>query len=75
MNKLTGSQVAKYRSNIDQINRELEQFENKYNMSSELFYREFEAGKLGDEGDYFEWSSLYENILLYQARIKKIRKE
>jgi hypothetical protein len=72
LNKLISYQVAKYRSNIDQIRRELERFENSYNMSSEVFYREFEAGKLGDIGDYFEWSSLYENVLLYQTRIEKM---
>jgi hypothetical protein len=37
-----------------------------------VFYREFEAGNLGDEGDFFEWSSLYENVLLYESRVKKI---
>ncbi len=50
----------------------MEAFEKNYKMSSEVFYREFEAGNLGDEGDFFEWSSLYENVLLYESRVKKI---
>jgi hypothetical protein len=71
LNKLIQYQLAKYRDNINQIKREMEKFEKSYNMSSDIFYQEFEAGKLGDEGDYFEWSSLYENVLLYEDRIEK----
>jgi hypothetical protein len=29
-------------------------------MSSSDFYQEFQAGKLGDEIDFFEWSVFYE---------------
>ena len=72
LNKLINYQLAKYRNNIKQIKQELEKFENHYDMSSDVFYQSFEAGNLGDEGDFFEWSGLYENILLYEERIKMI---
>lgn len=72
LNKLINYQLAKYRNNINQIKGELEKFEKIYNMPSEVFYKKFEAGKLGDNGDFFEWSSLYENILLYEKKIKEI---
>lgn len=72
LNKLIHYQLAKYRNNISHIKRELEKFEKNYNMSSEVFHQDFEAGKLGDEGDFFEWSSLYENVLLYEKRIKEM---
>ncbi|NIM13462.1 MAG: hypothetical protein GTO45_15220 [Candidatus Aminicenantes bacterium] len=72
LNKVISYQLAKYRKFIDQINHELETFEMNYKMSSEEFYNKFEAGELGDEGDFFEWSSLYENVLLYKDRIKEL---
>lgn len=72
LNKVLHYQLVKYRAHIHQMNREMEGFEKNYKMSSEVFYREFEAGNLGDEGDFFEWSSLYENVLLYESRVKKI---
>jgi hypothetical protein len=72
LNKVISYQMAKYRKFIDQINRELERFEINYKMTSEEFYNKFEAGELGDEGDFFEWSSLYENVLLYKGRIKEL---
>jgi hypothetical protein len=72
LSKVISFQLAKYRNNIDQINRELEKFETSYKMSSEQFYRKFEAGELGDEEDFFEWSSLFENVLLYKKRIEEL---
>jgi hypothetical protein len=72
LNKLIHYQLAKYRNNISQINRELEKFEKNYEMSSNVFYRKFESGELGDDGDFFEWSSLYENVLLYEKRIVEL---
>ena len=35
-------------------------FENKYQMNSEEFYARFQAGKMGDSADFFEWSALYD---------------
>ena len=64
--------LAKYRNYIAQLSRELERFETNYKMSSEQFYQKFEAGELGDDGDFFEWSSLYENVLLYKKRLEEL---
>jgi len=69
LTKLVHFQIAKYRSNIKQTQLELKHFEAKYHMSSEDFYRRFKSGGIGDEGDYFEWVGLYENVLLYNDRI------
>lgn len=70
--KVVSFQLSKYRNSIDQINRELEKFETAYKMSSEQFYQKFEAGQLGDDEDFFEWSGLYENVLLYRKRIEDL---
>ncbi len=72
LNKLLQYQRSKYQKTIEQTAGEIKPFEEKYNMTSETFYRDFENGKLGDSGDFFEWSALYENILLYQRRINEI---
>jgi hypothetical protein len=72
LNKVINYQLAKYRHHIDQIKHELGIFEQNYKMSSAQFHRKFEAGELGDDGDFFEWSSLYENILLYEKRIQEL---
>jgi hypothetical protein len=74
LNKLIGFQVQKYRTNIKQIRHELNRFETEYKMSSEVFFKKFEAGEIGDDADYFEWAALYENILLYSERIRTLEK-
>lgn len=70
LNKVISIQIAKYQTNIKQINIELEEFEKKFNMSSEECYKRFESGVLGDGGDFFEWVGLYENILLFEKRLE-----
>ncbi|MBI3957253.1 MAG: hypothetical protein HY328_00490 [Chloroflexi bacterium] len=34
-------------------------FEEKYGMASDEFYRRFKAGELGDDFDFFDWSSCF----------------
>ena len=72
LNKLIHYQLTKYRENFNQIKRELEKFETHYKMTSSRFYEKFEAGELGDSEDFFEWSSLYENMLLFCERIDEL---
>ena len=72
LHKVVRYQLAKYRAYLEQITPDLEKFEQKFNMSSEQFYDKFEAGELGDGGDFFEWSSLYENVLLFEKRIAEL---
>jgi len=67
-------ETAKYRDSIDQINCELEKFETTYKMSSDQFYQKFEAGELGDDEDFFEWSGLYENVLLYKKKGERLNR-
>ncbi len=49
-----------YKNRLKRYDMELMEFEGRYGMSSDLFYEKFEAGKIGDEMDYFEWSGLIE---------------
>lgn len=70
LSKLINIQIARYKVNMEQINKDLKEFEKRFDMSSEEFYRRFESGELGDDGDFFEWIGLYENILLYKKRVE-----
>ncbi|MEC4806022.1 MAG: hypothetical protein SAJ12_04545 [Jaaginema sp. PMC 1079.18] len=42
------------------VEQKLQDFEQKYKMKSEDFYKCFQAGKLGDSMDFFEWNTYYE---------------
>lgn len=69
LNKLIMIQLARYQKAIQQIEPELRAFEKRFHMASDECYEKFTAGELGDDGDIFEWVSLYENVLLYQERL------
>lgn len=54
---------------LKKIQSDLEKFENKYQMSSDKFYKKFESGKLDDSKDFIIWSGIYD---LKISRLKKL---
>jgi hypothetical protein len=72
LDKIIKTQIAKYKIAISHINNDLVKFEAKFNLLSSDFYSKYENGNLGDKQDFIEWAGLYENILLYNERIKML---
>lgn len=68
--KLLDVALSRHRLMLEKYEQDLRVFEQRYQMTSESFYFQFEAGEVGDDVDFFEWSGLYE---LYQTILKKIR--
>lgn len=60
LGKLLYVALSQHRLRLEKYDRDLREFEQRYKMESSIFYQRFEAGELGDEVDFFEWSSLYE---------------
>jgi hypothetical protein len=58
--KLLEVALNQHRLRLERYERDLRDFEKRYGMESETFYRRFEAGELGDAMDFFEWAGLYE---------------
>jgi len=53
---------------------DLASFEEKYSMTSELFYQLFDSGKLDDtNNDFYQWSGEYEVYKDYQEEIKLLQ--
>lgn len=63
-------EISKYSltSKIAKIEQKLQDFEQKYQMKSEEFYRRFQAGELGDSMDFFEWNTYHE--MLVNGKVK-----
>ena len=70
LGKLLDATLSRHRLRLERYERDLRDFEKRYDMESETFYSRFEAGELGDATDLFEWAGLYE---LRQDIIEKIR--
>lgn len=60
ISKMLDYKVQRYDSEIKRLNKELRKYEKTYKKESSVFYEEFEEGRLGDEMDFVEWSSLYQ---------------
>ncbi len=65
--------IAQLEKAIFNIEKDLRKFERKYNISSQVFYQQFEEGKFGDEDDYMVWSGIYEMLQENRTELKKIQ--
>ena len=70
LGRLLEMALNQHKLRLERYDRDLRQFEKRYGMESAAFYRQFEAGELGDAIDFFEWSGLYD---LRQDILEKIR--
>lgn len=52
--------IHRIKRSIARMQLDLEIYEKKYNMSTFDFYKQFEAGVLGDENDFMLWAGVYE---------------
>ena len=60
LDKLLHVIQEQYQQRLAHYAAALNAFEQRYQMSSLVFHGQFEAGALGDDMDFFEWSGLYE---------------
>lgn len=59
LEKIVSLERAQALQEVSTIEAGMKAIEDAYRMSSCDFYRRFQAGELGDEADFFEWSALY----------------
>jgi hypothetical protein len=69
--KLLDVALNQHRLRLERYERDLREFEKRYDMDSATFFSRFEAGELGDAMDFFEWAGLYE---LRQDILDKIQR-
>jgi len=56
----TSSSTTITTEKLEQLRKDLAEFENKYNLSSQEFYRQFQDEKMDDHMDFVEWASLFQ---------------
>jgi hypothetical protein len=71
LNKILDGALSQYHLRLERYNRELHEFEEKFEIDSETFYQDFQNGRCGDDMDFFEWTGLYE---LRQDLLQKIQR-
>ncbi len=64
--------INRVKREISLIQIDLKQFEEKYNISSENFYEQFENGQLGDSKDFILWSGIYEMQMNCKQKLQEL---
>ena len=70
LTKIIDYEIGMAKKQATELEAELKQFETQYQMGSEDFYRRFKNGELGDDIDFFEWSSFYKMKLSLERRLE-----
>jgi predicted restriction endonuclease len=58
LEKLLRHEAEQCQAQLQQLQADLVEFEQRYHLSSSEFYRQFQAGQTSDAMDYVEWASL-----------------
>jgi hypothetical protein len=58
VSKLLVYEIEKLETRCQKLKKKLAAFEEKYGMNTEAFVQRFQEGNMGDEMDFFEWSTL-----------------
>jgi hypothetical protein len=66
-------------SRMDELKQRLlmqkTEFEEKYGLNSEEFYRRYEKGAMGDDMDYVEWSATVDMLAGIEKRLSLLQQE
>ncbi|OQX19575.1 MAG: hypothetical protein BWK80_36705 [Desulfobacteraceae bacterium IS3] len=66
------SELRMMKFGIDKTIRKLKDLENKFGIDSEVFYKKFNAGNIGDDSDYIRWAGEYETLHQLQQDYKDL---
>jgi hypothetical protein len=70
LDKLLAHEADVCRAQLEQLQRDLAEFERQSNRSSAEFHRRFQAGQTDDRMDYVEWASLAQMRDNLQKRLR-----
>ncbi len=73
VDKLVDGRMNQMEVVIQELQGHLDAYEQQYDMPTSKFLTEYEAGKLGDDANYFEWSSLYKLQHQEQAQLRQLK--
>ena len=57
---------------IEKTTQKLNQLEQQFGKESRQFYREYQAGNMGDDIEYIKWAGEYETLLQLQQDYREL---
>ena len=73
--KVARSQMARDKASLRDLERDLHDFEQQYQLSSGEFFRRWQAGEMDDTADFMEWNALYQMALDVRERLYLLQNE
>jgi len=73
IDKLVGIEQTRVEQELARLEGRLRKLEDQYHLSSPEFYRQFQAGEMGDEADFFEWSAFYQMWLSTREQLDLLK--
>jgi hypothetical protein len=70
LEKLLAYEAELCQTQLSQLETDLAAFEQQYQLSSDEFYRRFQAGQTDDSMDFVEWASLVQMANNLKQRLK-----
>ena len=75
LDKLLTYETDLSREQLRQLEADLAEFEQRYGLSSDEFYRRYQAGQIDDRMDYVEWASLIQMADNLRERLRLLTAE
>ncbi|MGE0086707.1 MAG: hypothetical protein AB7S75_20065 [Desulfococcaceae bacterium] len=71
--KIIAAQIAELKNGIFQIQVQLRQFEERYSMTSNEFFRQYKRCVFADKEDFRRWAQTYEMLLENEKRLQSLK--
>jgi len=71
--KVALSQAARDEAVLRDLERDLHDLEEQYQMPSHEFFRRWQAGEMDDTADFMDWNALYQMATEVRARLELLR--
>jgi hypothetical protein len=70
LNKLADMEISQSRADLEATEKDLQEFEQRYQMPTDEFFAKWQAGQMGDEMDFVEWASLAQMAQRIRERLE-----
>lgn len=73
LSKIVDRQISRDEADLARVDAELRDLEERFQMSSEVFWRKYQEGVLGDSADFMEWNVFCNMKRRISARLAILR--
>ena len=71
--RIASSQATRDEAILRDLERDLKELEQQYDMSSKEFFGRWQAGEMADTADFMDWNALYQMACEVRERLKLLQ--